>query len=169
MPADIDNVETQLSFWDPPASKDVIEEDKRPPVHVVAPDLQLSKDALTEFEADLEEARVTGAVAEQLEVQKAARLAAAQCKVDTAEKKNAKTVAKGSKIKTAPEPSPNSTTESDGSNAMKYDWLTKVTELKAAGVPIPENFRGQAKSYTLSAANYHGWNENPDAGSISVL
>ena len=86
MPADIDNVETQLSFWDPPASKDVIEEavgsrfsyiwlamherfqEKRPPVHVVAPDLQLSKDALTEFEADLEEARVTGAVAEQLEV-----------------------------------------------------------------------------------------------------
>lgn len=42
--------------------------DKRPPVHAVAPDLKISEDALAEFAADLEEARVTGAVAEQLEV-----------------------------------------------------------------------------------------------------
>ena len=45
----------------------------------------------------------------------------------------------------------------------------QATELKAAGVPIPDNFRGQAKSYTLSAAEYHGLGENWDAGSISVL
>ncbi|CAE7388342.1 unnamed protein product [Symbiodinium necroappetens] len=175
----MDNIETQL-IWDipDPAAKDVIleepEMEKRAPVHAVAPDLKISEEALAEFGADLEEAKVTGAVAEQLEVSKAARLAAAQDKVDAAAKKdNTKTVAKGSKIKTAPEPAPeraeNSNTDPDGSSAGKYDWATKATELKAAGVPILHNFQGQAKSYTLSAAEYHGMGENWDAGSISVL
>ena len=42
--------------------------EKRAAVHAVAPDPKISEELLAEFGADLEEARVTGAVAEQLEV-----------------------------------------------------------------------------------------------------
>lgn len=47
------------------------------------------------------------------------------------------------------------------------DWETKAAELRAAGIPIPPDYTGNSKSYTLPAATYN--QETPEAGSISVL
>ncbi|CAE7674058.1 unnamed protein product [Symbiodinium sp. CCMP2592] len=118
------------------------EESKRAPIHTTAPDLKLSEAMLAEFKEDLNEAKTSGAV------QKAARLAAAEAKVEAAARKDARIPA-------------------EPDDAIKFDWGMKAAELKRGGVPIPPGFKGAAKSYTLAAATYH--DENSDASSISVL
>jgi len=108
VPCNVDKMETQLSWWDSPTKlgcKAMIEEDKendkRAPVQAAPPNLRLSQEMVKTHEKDLEEAQAIEAVSEQLEVQKAARLAAAANKVAAAAKKqDPKHVAKGSKVKT---------------------------------------------------------------------
>ncbi|CAE7508754.1 guaA [Symbiodinium sp. CCMP2592] len=53
-----------------------------------------------------------------------------------------------------PKPAPKKEASCD--NAIKFDWETKarpVRELKHGNVPVPKDFRGQAKSYTLWTLN----------------
>ncbi|CAE6943653.1 unnamed protein product, partial [Symbiodinium sp. CCMP2456] len=158
VPVNVDNVETQIDFWDVPAGLAVINEapEKRPPIHTTAPDLKLSEAMVQEFMEDSEQAKISGAVAEQLEVQKAARLAAAQEKVDAAKRKDAKLVAKGSK-----EP------QHEQEEEQEEEEENEAAELKRNGVPIPPGFKGTAKSYTLPARTYH--NEMSERSSISVI
>ncbi|CAE7813178.1 KIF21B [Symbiodinium sp. CCMP2456] len=268
-PGNIDNMETQVTWWDiPPVEgcKAMIVEDKenqqRAPVNPAPANLTLSEDLVKTHDKDLQEARLSEAVAEQLEVQKAARLAAAARKVEAAAKKaDPKTVAKGSKVKTGAvkgrgrgrgrgavsqaepqqeaaeasaeeeeeeaenaediattpkaEAAPKAKAKAKGKakakpaaqapaenvvesgkkakpaaqapaenvveskakakpaaqapaeNVVETDWDTKATELKKAGIPIPDGFDGSHKSYTLAAKTYNP--ATPDAGSIGVL
>ncbi|CAE7374173.1 unnamed protein product [Symbiodinium microadriaticum] len=144
-----------------------MDKETRPLIHTTAPDLKVSEALLEEFQEDAEQAKIDGAVAEQLEVQKAARLAAAQGKVDAANRKDARHVAKGSKVKTGRGRGRGRGRGAKQEVAQEPEEEEEAAELKRGGVPVPPGFKGAAKSYTLAATTYHS--EDSDASSISVL